>query len=173
MLLRRGENIKKLLDLLFRLHAWVTHVSISLYFTCLKNSAGNLDRHCFLFVFKKVHSMTSSEFCNSLPNSLAVLKNEKANFNVALRKCLNTHYFYSVVTFLRVKMIIILFYKMFIKIKLYKLCVYVYLWLRTHHVVFVIHLWIHGMLVSMYVFMHMLIAIIFILFLRARPMFKA
>jgi hypothetical protein len=33
---------------------------------------------------------------NSLPLSLISLKNEKTKFNVALRKYLNTHCFYSV-----------------------------------------------------------------------------
>jgi hypothetical protein len=37
----------------------------------------------------------ASEFRNSLPTSLTVLKNEKAEFNVALSVFLNTHFVYE------------------------------------------------------------------------------
>jgi hypothetical protein len=82
------------------LHAWMTHASLSLHFTCMKSSTGNLERHCLLFVLKKVGSMMASEFRNSLPTSLRDLKNENAKFKVVLRIYLNIHYFYSVDEFL-------------------------------------------------------------------------
>jgi IS1 family transposase len=50
--------------------------------------------------------LQKSSFCsgirifNSLPHSLTNLKNEKAQFKVALRRCLNAHSFYSVDEFL-------------------------------------------------------------------------
>jgi hypothetical protein len=43
----------------------------------------------------------ASEFRNSLPTSLTVLKNKKAKFKVALRVYLNKHYFYCVDEFYR------------------------------------------------------------------------
>jgi hypothetical protein len=51
----------------------------------MKGADGSFERHCLLFVFKNALSMIESEFFNSLPPSLTVLKNEKAKFKVVLR----------------------------------------------------------------------------------------
>jgi len=40
---------------------------------------------------------------NSIPSSLTVLKNDKAEYRAALRKCLNTYFFYPVDEFFKCK----------------------------------------------------------------------
>jgi hypothetical protein len=46
-------------------------------------------------IFKKVHFMLVSKF-STVYHSVTILKNHTAKFKAALRKVLNTHYFYSV-----------------------------------------------------------------------------
>ena len=49
-----------------------------------------------LFYFQKCTFYAGIEIFNILLYSLTILKNEKAKFKAGLRKCLNTHSFYSV-----------------------------------------------------------------------------
>jgi hypothetical protein len=53
--------------------------------------------------FQKRTLYAGIKIFNFLPCSLAILKNEKAKLKVALRKCLNTHSFYSVDEFFMCK----------------------------------------------------------------------
>jgi hypothetical protein len=192
----------------------MTHASLSLHFTCMESSAGNLERHCLLVVFKKVHSMNASEFRNILPNiqllfqqnalvflllktsafcwnnnciivnmhgkttikilptSLRVLKNQKAKFKVVLRIYLNTHYFYALDDFLIGKYDYILFYKMFI-IFYFEKILYICVFMASYTSYCLCLTLVDPWNACMHVYMYILIPIIFILFLIARPVVLA
>jgi hypothetical protein len=57
-------------------------------------SAIFIDQLPTCLVFRKAHSILASEF-STVYQSLTNLKNEKAQFQVALRRYLNAHAFYS------------------------------------------------------------------------------
>jgi len=80
--------------------------------------------NAIIFILKKVHSVLASEFSTVYH---LVLWNEEAKFKAALRKHLNTHFFYSVGEFFCVQRLsLILFHKMFVVIVeiLCILCIY-------------------------------------------------
>jgi hypothetical protein len=72
----------------------VFRIAWSITFRVCLCSKHHLHRPNTNLVFKKSMFFAGIKIFNSLPRSVTVLKNEKANFRLALRACLHAHSFY-------------------------------------------------------------------------------